>query len=468
MGFNYALAKQDGFTDQQIAEVLGEKRGFNVGLAVQDGFSYSQIAQALVEKSESEDTGLFREALDVPVFAAQGATQLFRMGTQAFGADNPVANTLMGVEDYLGSLISAGSRQQQEEIAEIFADAEDKGFGEQVKAGLKALTVAPVDTLAQFGGTAVPFIAASVLTGGAATPALALGATTGTGLVKGTIFDAVEREYINQGVDPEQAREIAEQAQAYTGENLDQIALGGVLGAAAGRLGIERGITNLITRKVGQEAALPVGIKTIVGGAVAESIPEAVQAGQEKFAANISRQREGFDVDLMEGVVGQSVFEGGAGLLLGGGVGTYTSRRNRLSNERQAELLEKKENEELAIQDSVGDLLAPEYDTTDLPDDFSGVGLSPDPSPVEIEEEVEVQLPARDLNIRDMQTEASRIVRQTNPDQEITFVSEPTADGRGFQIIGSDQKAYGAPITGAETARQLAFRLNQQKKISGL
>ena len=132
MGFNYALAKQDGFTDQQIAEVLGEKRGFNVGLAVQDGFSYSQIAQALVEKSESEDTGLFREALDVPVLAAQGATQLFRMGTQAFGADNPVANTLMGVEDYLGSLISAGSRQQQEEIAQIFADAEDKGFGEQV------------------------------------------------------------------------------------------------------------------------------------------------------------------------------------------------------------------------------------------------------------------------------------------------------------------------------------------------
>ena len=339
------------------------------------------------------------------------------------------------------------------------------------KAGLKALTVAPVDTLAQFGGTAVPFIAASVLTGGAAAPALALGAVTGTGLVKGTIFDAVEQEYINQGVDPEQAREIAEQAQAYTGENLDQIALGGVLGAAAGRLGIERGITNLITQKVGQQAALPVGIKTIVGGAVAESIPEAVQAGQEKFAANISRQREGFDVDLMEGVVGQSVFEGGAGLILGGGVGTYTSRRNRLSNERQAELLEKKENEELAIQesieneelaiqDSVGDLLAPEYDTTDLPDDFSVANLSPDPSPVE----TEIKLPARDLNIRDMQTEANRIVRQTNPDQEMTFVSEPTADGRGFQIIGSDQKAYGAPITGAETARQLSYRLNQTKR----
>ena len=473
MSFDYALAKQDGFTDQQIAEVLGEELDFNVGLAVEDGFSYSQIAQLLVEESESQDSGFFREALDVPVLAAQGATQLVRMGTQAFGADNPLAEGLMGVEDFLGSLISAGSRQQQEEIAQIFEEAEGQGVGEQVKAGLRALTVAPVDTIAQFGGTAVPFIAASVLTGGAATPALALGATTGAGLVKGTIFDAVEREYIAAGVDPEQAREIAEQAQAYTGDNVDQIALGGVLGAAAGRLGIEKGITNLITRKVGEEAALPVGIKTIVGGAVAESVPEAIQAGQEKFADNIARQREGFDVDLMEGVVGQSVFEGGAGLVLGGGVGVTTSRRNRLNNERQAEILRKKQeeeealerqaeearqNEEAALQSALGEVLDPDLDTTDLPDDFAAVAVDPDVS------QTEPLLPARELDVRDIQPEAETIIRRTNPDEELTFVSEPTADGRGFQIIGSDQKAYGAPITEAETARQLALRLNQTKK----
>ena len=473
MSFDYALAKQDGFTDQQIAEVLGEELDFNVGLAVEDGFSYSQIAQLLVEESESQDSGFFREALDVPVLAAQGATQLVRMGTQAFGADNPLAEGLMGVEDFLGSLISAGSRQQQEEIAQIFEEAEGQGVGEQVKAGLRALTVAPVDTIAQFGGTAVPFIAASVLTGGAAAPALALGATTGAGLVKGTIFDAVEREYIAAGVDPEQAREIAEQAQAYTGDNVDQIALGGVLGAAAGRLGIEKGISNLITRKVGEEAALPVGIKTIVGGAVAESVPEAIQAGQEKFADNIARQREGFDVDLMEGVVGQSVFEGGAGLVLGGGVGVTTSRRNRLNNERQAEILRKKQeeeealerqaeearqNEEAALQSALGEVLDPDLDTTDLPDDFAAVAVDPDVS------QTEPLLPARELDVRDIQPEAETIIRRTNPDEELTFVSEPTADGRGFQIIGSDQNAYGAPITEAETARQLAFRLNQTKK----
>ena len=39
MAFNYALAKQDGFTDQHIAEVLGEQQGFYVPLALEDGFS---------------------------------------------------------------------------------------------------------------------------------------------------------------------------------------------------------------------------------------------------------------------------------------------------------------------------------------------------------------------------------------------------------------------------------------------
>ena len=247
MAFDYAGAREAGYSDQDIANFLAPKLNFNLESALSAGYNYSDIAANLVSTSESQDTSMFREALDVPILAGQGATQLIRMGTQAFGADNPVANTLMGVEDYLGSLISAASRNQQEEIAQIFADAEGKGFGAQVKAGLKALTVAPADTLAQFGGTAVPFIAANILTGGAATPALALGATTGVGLVKGTIFDAVSNEYIKAGVDPEQAEQIATEAQAYMGDNIDQIALGGVLGAAAGRLGIERGISNLVT-----------------------------------------------------------------------------------------------------------------------------------------------------------------------------------------------------------------------------
>ncbi len=467
MAFDYAGAREAGYSDQDIANFLAPKLNFNLEGALSAGYNYSDIAANLVSTSESQDTSMFREALDVPILAGQGATQLIRMGTQAFGADNPVANTLMGVEDYLGSLISAASRNQQEEIAQIFADAEGKGFGAQVQAGLKALTVAPADTLAQFGGTAVPFIAANILTGGAATPALALGATTGVGLVKGTIFDAVSNEYIKAGVDPEQAEQIATEAQAYMGDNIDQIALGGVLGAAAGRLGIERGISNLVTKNVGAGMSLPTGGRAIVGGALAESIPEAVQAGQEKFASNLARQRKGFDVDLMEGVVGQSVFEGGAGLVLGGGVGLRTSAANRQANrlraEEQAELLKKKQEEEIAIQDSIGEVMADDLDTTELPDDYAAVDLSlePEPTPEPVPEPE--PLPARDLDVKGIEEESIEIIRQTNPREPVSFVSEPTADGRGYQIKGSDGREYGAPVTEAEPARQLAFRLNERK-----
>ena len=262
MAFNYALAKQDGLSDQQIAQYLSEEQGFNLALAVEDGLSYSQLAEHLVSKRDTEESSFLREAADVPVLFGQGAVQMTRMATQVFGANNPVAQTLMGVEDYLGSLISAGSRDQQEEIAKILEDAEGKGVKDQVLAGLKALTVAPVDTIAQFGGSAVPFVAAGVLSAVAGPIAAAtVPAALGLGLIKGTIFDVVQDEYIQQGVDPEIAKQIAEEAQGYLGENIDQIALGGVLGGVAARFGIEKGITQLITNKVSQNAVLPVGMR---------------------------------------------------------------------------------------------------------------------------------------------------------------------------------------------------------------
>ena len=150
MSFDYIGAKRDGYTDEDITNHLMQRHDFDVSGALQDGYTYTDIAKHLSAKDDAEDSGFFREAIADPLlFAGQGATQLVRMGTQALGADNPVAESLMGVEDFLGSLISAGSRQQQEEIADIFAEAEGKGVGEQVKAGLRALTVAPIDTLAR-------------------------------------------------------------------------------------------------------------------------------------------------------------------------------------------------------------------------------------------------------------------------------------------------------------------------------
>ena len=485
MAFNYALAKQDGLSDQQIAQHLSEEQGFNLALAVEDGLSYSQLAEHLVSKSDTEESSFLREAADVPLLFGQGAVQMTRMGTQVFGANNPVAQTLMGVEDYLGSLISAGSRDQQEEIAKIFEDAEGKGVKDQVVAGLKALTVAPVDTIAQFGGSAVPFVAAGVLSAAAgpiaaATVPAALGVTTGVGLIKGTIFDVVQDEYIQQGVDPETAKQIAEEAQGYLGENIDQIALGGVLGGVAARFGIEKGITQLITKKVSQNAVLPVGMRAIVGGMVAESVPEAVQAGQQQFASNLAKQRKGFEVDLMEGVIGQSVFEGGAGLILGGGTGALRGRQNRRINDDAQALIAKREQEkidqenqkiqdqiernnslfadsdiEIATQSALGDALDPDIDMSGLEDYAGPADLSADLPPP--------PAPPRDLDVTEIEAEARSIVKAIDPIKEVSFVSEAIPNGIGYQVIGSDGESYGAPVTEAEPSRQLALRLNQTK-----
>ena len=74
-------------------------------------------------------------------------------------------------------------------------------------------------------------------------------------------------------------------------------------------------------------------------GAAAEAIPEAVQAGQERFSQNLAEQREGYDTDLMKGVVGQAAFEGLAGGILGGALGPLEGHRAAPEGgEAQAEL----------------------------------------------------------------------------------------------------------------------------------
>jgi hypothetical protein len=160
------------------------------------------------------------------------------------------------------------------------------------------------------------------------------------------VFDAVNEALVEQGKSPEEARQAAEEAQAYTGDNLDMIALGGVLGYAATRFGVQpaliqkklgdrlikEGVPSAVARTAVSEAAaqetLERGVLSNIGRtAASEAAPEAVQAGQEQFAQNLALQREGMDVPLMRGVVGSAALEGGIGALLGGGVGAVEAQR---------------------------------------------------------------------------------------------------------------------------------------------
>jgi hypothetical protein len=220
------------------------------------------------------------------------------------------------------------------EKAKIMKEAEDKGVYEQVKAGLRALAVAPADTVANVLGTAAPAIAATlaavyaaaptaVVTGVAATAGMIMGA----GTIKGTIYEETKKALIEVGVSSKQAEERAELAQKYNGKNLDMILMGTALGGLAGTVGLEAAVAKAVARRIiskyaAEEAAKlsAVGIaKELVKAGFKEGTPEFLQAFQEAVAGNVAQQREGFDVPTYRGAVTQATMEAGTGVVLGSG-----------------------------------------------------------------------------------------------------------------------------------------------------
>jgi len=285
----------------------------------------AQALAPVIPEPEVEDQSFLRSIADVPLQIGMGATYGVRAISEAFGADNPVAENLRGVEDFLDSLLSAQSKADSEEIARLMKEAEDGGFAEQVGAALKGIAIAPIDFMANAVGTVIPAAAAALLAGpglvGTAA-AIGTGAVMGTGVVKGAIFETIEQELINAGLTPEQAEEGAQEAQSYGGENLDQIALGTILGGWAAKSGLEPALAKLVTNNVVKQGVL----KGAAKGAIAEAIPETAQGAQEQLSRNLAQIREERtpDVPLTRGVVGSGTLEGLAGGLAGAGVGAIS------------------------------------------------------------------------------------------------------------------------------------------------
>jgi DNA-binding protein H-NS len=210
-------------------------------------------------------------------------------------------------------------------------DAEDKGVLDQVKAGIQALTVAPVDLVSQVLGTAVPTIAAGMAGAAAKLGAVGIGtlqagtgAAMGAGLTKGNIYEVVKEELMAAKVPEEIAEERAKAAQNYTGENWDQIILGGTLGGAAALGPLERIFARLPAISP-QVAAKNLFTRAGVAG-VAEAAPEAAQAFQEQVAQNLALQREGFDVPTFRGAVANATLEGLAGFGIGAPIGALEGK----------------------------------------------------------------------------------------------------------------------------------------------
>lgn len=278
-----------------------------------------------------------------PLSIASGLAGTLKTGTDFFGAGNRASQVLGDIAEGAEGLKSSGSREDAAINALDRQMSEGKGTWEEIKSAGRQFGRAPIETTASLVGSALPFLATAGL--GGLPAAAALGAASGAGMIKGDIYDVVKEETLNAALEagePEaqaiaKAEALAEKAQEYGGKNLDQITLGAGIGALASTFGFTRAVAQgiaarSIARVAGQKEAtrtVPGVLRSGVSGAVEEAAPEALQAGQERYAQNLALQREGFDVDPMKGVAGQAAFEGLASLIPGAGGKIYETAPDR-------------------------------------------------------------------------------------------------------------------------------------------
>jgi len=396
MAFDVEGARRAGYSDSEITDFLGKENKFDVNAARKAGYSDSELVQhfrnaaptAPVKAPEvaPQDQSVFRQVADVPLKIGAGAVTGVRMIADAFGANTAVSKSLRGVEDEIAALYSAQSKNDSKEIARIMKEAEDKGILDQLAAGVKAMSVAPVDLISNSLGTAAPAIAAglaTLFTGGAplvgAGLTLGTGAIMGAGTVKSAIYDATKQVLTEKTkMTPEQIEAAAVKAQEYDGKNLDQILIGAGIGAVGARTGAEPIIArqlakDIIGRTTAEQAATTAATQTtgreatraavrqgaaeetaraaergmVKQGAVTaakEFATEFPQGGQEQLAQNLALQREGFDVPTFRGVVSQGTLEGLAGAGMGAAIGGREGSTARFEKEK-ADALEASKNQ---------------------------------------------------------------------------------------------------------------------------
>ena len=285
-----------------------------------------QYDPSINKNLEPESSGILRQAADIPVKFAQGAVGSVKNFTDLLGADNPASKELAGYEKWIGSLVSAESKKDDQEIARIFKDAENKGVYDKVIAGLEAFSKAPLEMAAQSAGYMVPQLAAGALgkaaqlgRAGILGAQLATGFAQGVGTIKGDIYDSTKDYLREKGVPEDKIESIASKAQAYNGGNLDQMLIGGGLMAADALGGAEAILTRVLTKQ-GKAASGGI-IKGILKGGLEEALIEIPQEGQEQVASNLALQRLGYDVSTFKGVPERAAMAGAAGFAMGGALG---------------------------------------------------------------------------------------------------------------------------------------------------
>ncbi len=262
----------------------------------------------------------------------EGVTGAAQGIASAFGAENAVARELGNVQKHWGGLKTPERQAEIQRRAQLEEEAARSGSkAKEAATFLGGIAEAPVQTLAQGVGSAVPAVLAGLAAVVAGAPAAIAGAVgigaraltgaiQGAGEIKGSIYETVEQELIRDGVPRDQARQQAIAAQEYLGKNMGNIAMGGGLGVVAGGTGAETALTRALTKKAAKEAVESSLGKFARRTGLSEALPEGAQGGQERYATNVALQREGFDTPEFQGVLGSALRDAAAGAITGAGV----------------------------------------------------------------------------------------------------------------------------------------------------
>lgn len=181
-----------------------------------------------------------RKLADIAASFAGGAVGATKAIADAGGAGNAVSQRLGNAQDAVQGLLSPQRQAEKAARAQTIREAEQSGSVlREVSAQLGGIAEAPVSTVAEAAGSVVPIVASMFTPVGRSAAArtllgAGLGAAQVAGSVKGSIYDAVEQQQREQGATPDAARQTADRAQAYTGPNADNVALGAGLGLVTG------------------------------------------------------------------------------------------------------------------------------------------------------------------------------------------------------------------------------------------
>lgn len=302
-----------------------------------------------VQQKPAKSPSLLRGTANVGLSLGQGITGSVKSLTDLVGADNAVSRTLDDASKGLEGLKSDESQQLRQYHQQRIKAAEASGdWKQEVGAYVDMLWDMPAESVAQAVGSFATLgvgkaaqmakLASAAKKAGVGKEAflktaqgieaarrasdlgakvnVGIGVGQGIGAVKGSQYEQTFNTAKASGLDDDQAKILATEAQSYR-EGYGQQLLGAGLGYVAGKTGPIEKLASGKTVGAGGVA------RRFVGGGAVEATTEGAQGAQERYAGNAAAIGQGVlgEDRRYAGVVGGGVSEGLMGGIVGGGAG---------------------------------------------------------------------------------------------------------------------------------------------------